>query len=351
MPRHTSLLVSMLAAQPVWMEQPRRRHLNGRTTEESVLLALCVVGALAVAPFVILRLLRGDWLLAGIDASLVVGVAILATYVWTTRRVRNASIVLTVFYLTLMVLVVHIDGMQSIYWAYPSMAAAYFIVRPKEAAALNILAMLALIPVISQAMAPINSIGLVITLATSNLFSFIFALRTIQHREQLTALASRDPLTGAGNRRSLQERLQEVIAIKERQKENVSVVVVDLDHFKIVNDTFGHGVGDEVLMRIAEIIRARIRITDGLYRLGGDEFAVVLMSANLTIASRFAEQIRKLILDANLLPQHRITVSLGAAELQPRETAESLMERADVALYEAKHNGRNQTKINTDIST
>jgi len=175
------------------------------------------------------------------------------------------------------------------------------------------------------------------------MIALAFSLITSRQREQLLVLATKDPLTGAGNRRGLDAKLAEIVNSFKRTGTLSSLVLLDLDHFKKVNDIYGHAVGDQILKSVTEIINLRIRVTDSLYRIGGEEFIVVLEGADLHKAVYLAEQLRTLV-DANeLVPDHAVTISLGVAELKEGESPNDWLHRADEALYRAKDAGRNST--------
>lgn len=159
------------------------------------------------------------------------------------------------------------------------------------------------------------------------------------------ALATKDPLTGVGNVRAMQGKLDKVVARFERNKIPDSLVMLDLDRFKDVNDAHGHAVGDQILVRVAEVLRMRIRFTDSLYRIGGEEFLVVLEGQNLEQAAHLAEQLRTLIEANQLAPDRPVTISLGVAEITASESRSEWLARADAALYRAKNNGRNTTVL------
>jgi diguanylate cyclase (GGDEF)-like protein len=122
-------------------------------------------------------------------------------------------------------------------------------------------------------------------------------------------------------------------------------LLIDLDHFKQVNDAFGHAVGDQILVNLTEVVNLRIRVTDSLYRIGGEEFVVVVEGQGLEKAQHLAEQLRTLVEANELGPQHSVTISLGVAELGKDETADNWLRRADDALYCAKRAGRNATSV------
>lgn len=160
--------------------------------------------------------------------------------------------------------------------------------------------------------------------------------------ELLTLQAMTDPLTGIANRRWLDDDLQRMIAQAGRDGRPMSVILIDLDHFKQVNDTFGHDVGDRVLRDSAARIAAATRDADRLGRWGGEEFLLLAPNADQAAARALAERCREAISgpahEAGAVP---ITASLGVATLEPSDDARSIMRRADVALYTAKERGRN----------
>jgi len=165
------------------------------------------------------------------------------------------------------------------------------------------------------------------------------------HLGTLEEQAGRDPLTGALNRRGLWGSAESLIEGSRRYGRPLSVICLDVDHFKRVNDTYGHAVGDEVLKALVEGIRRHLRATDHLARLGGDEFAVILPDTTLDGALALAERLRLSAAATPVCYEDVVvpfTCSYGAAQrVPPEETLVSLLTRADRALYEAKHGGRN----------
>src|SRR5471032_525243 len=178
-------------------------------------------------------------------------------------------------------------------------------------------------------------------------------LENVISNEMLKYIGLTDSLTGVYNRRYIDRRLLEEIARARRQNYFISCMYIDIDHFKLVNDTHGHQGGDEVLREVAARIRHELRRSDALGRFGGEEFVVLLIDADLDSATFVAERIRASIADTMFdLPggtQTWVSVSIGVASLdgeailQPMETvAQQLVANADLALYQAKANGRNQ---------
>ncbi len=162
---------------------------------------------------------------------------------------------------------------------------------------------------------------------------------------ELRILATTDPLTGVYNRRRFLE-LGDYEHLRElRNRRGLSLLALDIDHFKRVNDCHGHGVGDETLVRFVQACSTCLRAMDTLGRTGGEEFAVLLPETALDDACAVAERMRATVADCAMNGSQgifQVTVSIGVAQLQPEETFEGLMARADVQLYQAKGAGRNR---------
>lgn len=183
----------------------------------------------------------------------------------------------------------------------------------------------------------IQNMGEMISLSISN----------IRLRETLRNQSIRDPLTGVFNRRYMEETLDREIPRALRKKASIGIMMMDIDHFKKFNDTFGHDAGDTVLQDISKTIQSAIRREDILCRYGGEEFIVILPEANLQITQIRAEQIRQQVHDLELVHDNRplgsITLSIGIA-VYPENgmKGEDVIQAADKALYQAKETGRNK---------
>lgn len=159
---------------------------------------------------------------------------------------------------------------------------------------------------------------------------------------QLEAQAKKDALTGAFNRQGIEVAMSQGLAEFRRQKKPLSIVIFDVDHFKQINDTHGHAVGDCVLKAIAERVHASVRSHDQLARWGGEEFILVCRNTPLNNAVQMAEKLRKRIADDPFDRGLSVTASFGVAQLSSGERPDQLFERADRALYAAKNQGRNR---------
>ena len=163
---------------------------------------------------------------------------------------------------------------------------------------------------------------------------------------QLAQQALSDSLTGLPNRRAFDGEAARVVARARRSGASAVVGVADLDHFKQVNDRYGHPVGDLVLCEVGKLIERTARNADFVARIGGEEFALLLPDTPLAAATRIAERIRKAVGAARVTTPEgdtiEVTISIGLAEMPPQSTIDEALARADSALYEAKNGGRNQ---------
>ena len=174
--------------------------------------------------------------------------------------------------------------------------------------------------------------------------------RLERERDQFSIQASSDPLTGVANRREFERVLDQQLRLARRYGFRVSIAMLDLDHFKRLNDTFGHQAGDEVLRQAAAVVRQNVRASDTVARYGGEEFVIVMPNTSLGGAASLANRVRA-ALDAHIVEFEGrdifVTMSVGVAVYDPRSgaSATELVGAADAALYEAKHAGRNAVRL------
>ncbi len=313
--------------------------------EGALPLILAVACSLGVAPFAIMRLMHDEYLMAFIDVLIIIGMLLLGTWVYRTQKIRIACVLLSLMCVVGICASVYATGPQQTLWAYPAVMAIFYLLRPKEAIILVFVMISALMPMLLSETSSFQTTTIVITLLLMASFAYSFAAVSNRQREMLLRLATKDPLTGVGNRRALETKLAEIVAAHARNPEPCSVILLDLDNFKGVNDTHGHAKGDQILRSITDIVNLRIRVTDSLYRIGGEEFVVVAEHQALDRAAHLAEQLRLLVEANELANDHAVTISLGVAELKSGEYGSDWLQRADSALYDAKRNGRNATAL------
>ncbi|MGF6223523.1 GGDEF domain-containing protein [Pseudomonas frederiksbergensis] len=179
----------------------------------------------------------------------------------------------------------------------------------------------------------------------SLLSTLLFPMRNALLYRAATQSALRDPLTDTGNRIAMDQTLEREIEMSRRHSQPLSLLMLDIDHFKQINDTYGHSAGDEVLKAVAASIKNQLRNVDMVFRFGGEEFLILLSNTSREAAAmvgerlRFAAQAQDYVAEGKMI---ELTVSIGCSTLLPGESAESLLRRADSALYVAKREGRNR---------
>jgi len=166
----------------------------------------------------------------------------------------------------------------------------------------------------------------------------------------LEQLASTDLLTSAWNRRHFDQAVEGEVHRSSRYGHPMTLIMLDIDHFKRVNDTFGHPAGDQVIREVANRIRSAIRLSDSLTRWGGEEFLILMPNTSLSSATVLAERIRESVASKEFEGIGPITVSLGLAEYLSSESREAWLDRADRAMYRAKDQGRNRVEVDLNRS-
>jgi diguanylate cyclase (GGDEF)-like protein/PAS domain S-box-containing protein len=184
--------------------------------------------------------------------------------------------------------------------------------------------------------------------ADGNVVRILGVTRDISDRrrleEELNRLAVTDPLTGVWNRRQGQQLLDSGLAEARRYGTDVSLLMLDIDHFKAINDEHGHQVGDAVLVELCRRLSAHLRPSDALVRWGGEEFVILARHTDLDAATSLAEKLRALVAATPLDGAGTITVSIGVAHLEPSDDVDRWLFRVDQAMYEAKAAGRNAVR-------
>jgi|GEM_PF-1116838 len=168
--------------------------------------------------------------------------------------------------------------------------------------------------------------------------------------QQLNIISEHDSLTGLKNRRAIDKVIKNELARSSRYGTPISILLIDVDHFKRVNDIYGHNIGDRVLSEISEVLKGNVRSTDSVARWGGEEFLIIAANTNLQETIKFGEKIRGKIEEFNFTKIEGLTVSIGVSQHRPGETFSKLYERADDALYSAKNKGRNSVRCEEIVS-
>ncbi|WP_373072776.1 GGDEF domain-containing protein [Sulfurimonas sp.] len=205
----------------------------------------------------------------------------------------------------------------------------------------NIIFALVNIPVVWYLFATDEAIRFTITFSLVSAYSAVFLHVVSKQYSDLQKMAITDKLTGLYNRTMLKDFLEHAIHQANRTNTAHTLIIMDVDHFKNINDELGHDTGDHVLIQLGEFLKNSLRESDKAFRIGGEEFLVLLYNTDGANSIDIAEKIRKGIENLSLIPDRSVTVSIGVAGLSSVKDWKQWMKTCDMKLYEAKNKGRN----------
>jgi diguanylate cyclase (GGDEF)-like protein len=317
-------------------------NLKQRSPQSKMLLVLALGTAIGILPFAIFRVLESDWYVAILDFLVVIGMSVIFIYVYKTDNVKNASLVLILVALIANVVSFYLKGISQIGWIYPAMLSAYYIMSPKKGMIVNFVMLSLYLPKLFQLLEVVNIATIVITIVITNVIAYVFASGLRQQEKFLKKLASEDYLTSTGNRRFLDTELSNLHKKLQNHDRTASIVLLDLDHFKKVNDTHGHLKGDEVLIRLSELLKCYYKTNESVFRYGGEEFLVICPGKSITEVGKMANEFREIVKKNIIIDDVEQTISLGVAEYIKEESIDDWISRVDLALYQAKNEGRDR---------
>lgn len=299
-------------------------------------------GFLIATPFTINNLLQERYLIALFSTLVVVSFALAA---WTLRGEREQHPALPLIIVALIFLFLSLSiakqGMTGILWCFPSILAFYCLLEERQAWVSNGLLLLLALPASFFVVEPALATRVCATLSAVSLFTAISARTTSIYQASLKKRIVTDPLTGLLNRSLLKFILGRAVDQATRVGTPMALIAIDLDHFKEVNDTFGHSTGDEVLTQLGQIVRENTRLADSSFRLGGEEFLCLLYGSDRHNAMLVAYKMLNALSNTEIIEGHPVTASFGVSELEPNMSWEDWANSADKRLYAAKNAGRN----------
>ncbi|GHA82404.1 GGDEF domain-containing protein [Cognatilysobacter bugurensis] len=309
------------------------------------------LATLCLVPIAVYRFMTGATATGFIDLGVVIVIAGSVVYMWRGGSVEVAGRIAAGIGAAGVIVVSMLVGLAGLLWVYAVVVASFLIVGKRTAIAYGVVTVLTVAAVGTGFDSAYMRVAFAVTGLVVGLFAYIFAHRTEHQRMQLEQLVTRDALTSAANRRAMEQELPIAIAASRRNDTPVSLAVLDIDHFKHVNDEHGHETGDRVLVDFARVIAATTRRGDRLFRYGGEEFVLLLPGIDATALPVLCETLRQRVADQVEVGGRPITMSVGAAELGPEDTASEWLARADSAMYRAKRDGRNRVVVATTPGT
>ncbi|MBT4160525.1 MAG: GGDEF domain-containing protein [Gammaproteobacteria bacterium] len=228
------------------------------------------------------------------------------------------------------------------YWPILLALAFYFVLPERRAWFFNVLTVLVSIPAAWYVLEQEIAVRFSAVLLGVSLFAFISMREINLLHTQLKEQAVKDKLTGLFNRNLQESSLQQAISQNRRSGLPATIVALDIDQFKAINDSLGHPMGDHVLKGVSDLLQKRIRGSDMAFRVGGEEFIVLLHNTNEDQGATFAEELRQEVEKEKLLPDRQVTVSMGVTSYKDDMDSSSWLKTCDEKLYQAKKSGRNK---------
>jgi diguanylate cyclase (GGDEF)-like protein len=301
---------------------------------------LGIVAVILLLPFVVNAFVKGRF---GIALTSLALVAVFAIDVIAIRRGRKPPVPPAILVIPVALAVgitIARQGVIGALWAYPAVMLFQFVASRWVANVINGLLVIMVTMLAYHYLGPSITVRLFVTLILTMIFTNIFLGIVLRLQERLRRLGITDALTGAYNRRHMDREVGEAVARHKRYGTDASLLLVDIDHFKSINDEAGHGAGDRALAEIAALMKRSLRKLDLVFRIGGEEFLVLLPDVKQAGAAEVAEKLRREVVSAELLPGRRISISIGVGEIAAGEERDHWVRRIDRALYAAKSGGR-----------
>ncbi|MEP7156599.1 MAG: GGDEF domain-containing protein [Betaproteobacteria bacterium] len=309
---------------------------------ERVMYLLSVLAIVAFVPFAINNFVRGRYALGGAIVATLLVFMVNAVAIHFKRHPPIPFILLLPPLCAAMTIAFQTQGIHGAFWSYPVILFFYFIMPRGTATFASIVLFIFSTGMVAYYVSVDVAIRFSMALALTIIIINVILNVIVRLQDKLLDQSIRDPLTSAFNRRHMQTCLNQSLEHGNRNGTPASVLLFDIDHFKRINDQFGHAAGDQVLCGIVTLLEARLRKIDFLFRIGGEEFILLLTETQEADAVLVAEDVRARVAAAPLYGENLTSVSIGVTGLRSSDSVDSWIRRADDALYKAKAAGRDR---------
>lgn len=304
---------------------------------------LAVTAATLIIPFAIYHL---SYKHLGVGIGAVITALSLYIVAWACYRKKYKTIYTFIWFTPFTTLfiayIIYFIGITGTYWCYPTLILFYFMMSERQAWLSNIIFALFNIPIVWYLFETHEAIRFTVTFSLVSAYSAIFLHIVAKQYSELQKMATTDKLTGLYNRTLLKDSLERAISQNKRSGIPFSLITFDIDHFKSINDTLGHDIGDDVLKEMANILKSHTRSSDMVFRIGGEEFVVLVHNTDEKQCADVAEKIRQVVEQERLLSDRQVTISAGISGLKEDMDIAKWLKASDEKLYLAKKNGRNR---------
>ena len=299
-----------------------------------------------IFPMAMYRFYTGDRVIGMFDLAISLLLLSLSVRIWYRKNTDHINYFVFGISSILMLVIVSVKGIDSLIWIFAFVGIGYYTIDKTYALFGSILLSLASTAIVLDQITTSFMVSFYPALILLNTLLYLGASKSGYQQDLLFELATIDSLTRVKNHLAFNEKIEELSSSMTRIKQTVSIMILDIDHFKKINDTFGHAEGDQVLAVFAQLIKSSIRSSDSIYRYGGEEFVVLAYNSNLESAAKLAESIREKVALFPCLAKYDLTVSIGVTEIPVNNAnAVSWLDRADEALYLSKNRGRNKVYL------
>jgi len=300
------------------------------------------LAAVVISGFVVYRYLAGFYFGGTVNLLIVISVLLVLVYAVRSGRTQRAGQIFAIVTVIACIASTAMFGRTGILWGYLVLWINFLLTGRRFALVANLILMTVLIIETSLFQSVLEGVTYIVTALLVTTFGYIFAERLARYQTQLEMLALQDPLTFAGNRRMMRRDLTAAISTHRRSGQAYALMLLDLDHFKALNDGHGHEIGDKALREFSDLVREQIRGEDGFYRFGGEEFVLLLPDHGAEHARQAAESLHDRISGKLAYDEYVLRFSAGVAVLGEDEDWPSWLTRADKAMYQAKYAGRDR---------
>lgn len=300
------------------------------------------VAAVVISGFVIYRYLFGYYVGGTVNLMIVLSVLMVLAYTIHSGRTERAGKFFAIVTVVACIASTAMFGRTGILWGYVVLWVNFLLTTRRFALVANLILITVLIIETSLFQSILEGVTYIVTALLVTTFAYIFAQRLASYQSQLEMLALQDPLTFAGNRRMMRRDLTAAVSANRRKGKQFTLILLDLDYFKRINDEHGHEVGDRALRDFADLVREHVRVEDGFYRFGGEEFVLLLPDHGRGEAEAIAQSLHERISGKLSYEGEVVRFSAGVAVLRDNDDWPEWLTRADRALYQAKRTGRDR---------
>jgi len=300
------------------------------------------LAALVVSGFVVYRYASGNLLGGTVNLAIVISMTLVLVYAIRSEKTVRAGRFFTVVTVVGCIASTALFGQTGILWGYVVLWVNFLLTTRRFALLSNLILVSVLIVETRLFQSVLEGVTYIITTLLVTVFAWIFSGRLAEYQSRLEQLALQDPLTFAGNRRMMKRDLHVAISANRRRGRAFTLMLLDLDRFKQINDRHGHEIGDRALREFCDLVREHIRAEDGFYRFGGEEFVLLLPDHDRNSAPDVAEMLHRRVSGKLEYAGQQLRFSGGIAVLEPDEDWPHWLARADRAMYQAKRQGRDR---------